>query len=91
MQALLQAAYDNGWIELGTYEGLYCVSCEAYYTEADLIDGSCPIHGTPGRAARGGELLLQAVARSPSRLLDWYADHPECGARPRPSATRRSG
>ena len=29
----MQAAYDNGWIELGPYEGLYCVSCEAYYTE----------------------------------------------------------
>ena len=34
--------YDNGDIELGTYEGLYCVSCEAYYTEADLVDGNCP-------------------------------------------------
>src|SRR3981189_186595 len=44
-QQLMQAAYDNGYIELGTYEGLYCVSCEAYYTESDLIDGKlCPIH-----------------------------------------------
>ncbi|HLH46024.1 MAG TPA: class I tRNA ligase family protein, partial [Acidimicrobiales bacterium] len=48
VQALMQAVYDNGWIELGTYEGLYCVACEAYYTEAELIDGKlCPIHRRP--------------------------------------------
>lgn len=29
----------------GTYEGLYCVECEQYYTEAELVDGTCPIHG----------------------------------------------
>src|SRR5258708_6319500 len=27
-QELLQKAYDNGFIELDTYEGPYCVSCE---------------------------------------------------------------
>jgi methionyl-tRNA synthetase len=47
VQALLQAVYDNGWIEKGTYEGLYCVSCEGYYNEDDLVDGNCPIHGRP--------------------------------------------
>jgi methionyl-tRNA synthetase len=29
VQRLMQAAYDHGYIELGSYEGLYCVSCEA--------------------------------------------------------------
>ena len=47
VEQLLQACYDNGDIELGTYEGLYCVSCEAYYTEDELVDGNCPIHGRP--------------------------------------------
>ena len=47
---LLEAVHDNGRqdIYLGTYEGLYCVSCEAYYTEDELLDGErCPIHETP--------------------------------------------
>ena len=70
VQEFLQAVYDNGDIELGTYEGLYCVSCEAYYTEDELVDGNCPIHGTPGRARHRGELLLQAVALRADRLLD---------------------
>ncbi len=28
------------------YEGLYCVSCEQFYTDKDLVDGKCPVHGT---------------------------------------------
>jgi len=28
------------------YRGLYCVGCEAYYTEDELIDGKCPEHKT---------------------------------------------
>src|SRR5438270_5784083 len=28
------------------YEGLYCVGCEQFYDEDDLIDGRCPEHGT---------------------------------------------
>ncbi|MFH0928865.1 MAG: methionine--tRNA ligase [Candidatus Aenigmatarchaeota archaeon] len=26
------------------YEGLYCISCEAFYTEKDAVDGKCPVH-----------------------------------------------
>ncbi len=31
----------------GTYEGLYCSKCEGNYTEENLKDGNCPVHGTP--------------------------------------------
>lgn len=35
----------SGDIYYGTYEGLYCVDCEQYYSETDLIDGNiCPVH-----------------------------------------------
>ena len=26
------------------YQGLYCVGCEAFYTEDELVDGKCPEH-----------------------------------------------
>jgi len=26
------------------YEGLYCVGCETFYTESELVDGLCPEH-----------------------------------------------
>ena len=43
---LLNRAYKKGDIYKGSYEGLYCTSCEAYYIEKDLVDGCCPIHQT---------------------------------------------
>ncbi len=30
----------------GIYSGLYCIGCETYYTEKDLVDGKCPEHNT---------------------------------------------
>ena len=39
----LEAAGD---IYKGTYQGLYCVGCEAFITEKELVDGKCPQHDT---------------------------------------------
>jgi len=36
----------NGDIYEDEYEGLYCVGCEAFLTEKELVDGLCPIHKT---------------------------------------------
>ncbi len=45
VQQFLQKIYDNGWIVKDTYSGLYCVPCEQYYNETELLDGNlCPIH-----------------------------------------------
>lgn len=41
---LLQKVYDAGFIYEGIYEGLYCIGCEKFLTETDLIDGKCPLH-----------------------------------------------
>ena len=43
---VLQKIYDNGWIYEGLYEGFYCVGCEKFITEADIIDKKCPLHPT---------------------------------------------
>ncbi|MBU5537676.1 MAG: methionine--tRNA ligase [Candidatus Aenigmarchaeota archaeon] len=40
----LQTLYKNGYIYKGKYQGLYCVGCEKYLTESELIDGKCPLH-----------------------------------------------
>jgi methionyl-tRNA synthetase len=78
VKQLLQAVYDNGRddIYLGTYEGLYCVSCEAYYTEDELIDGMCPIHGTPVEAMSEENYFFRLSAYQ-DRLLEHYEAHPE--------------
>ncbi len=43
-QKLWKEIDKAGDIYKGKYEGLYCVDCEAYYTEDDLVDGLCPEH-----------------------------------------------
>ena len=45
-QQIFKKVFDKDDIYKGHYEGLYCVSCEAFYTEKDAIDGNCPIHKT---------------------------------------------
>ena len=72
----MQAAYDNGWIELRPYEGLYCVSCEAYYTESELIDGTrCPIHGTPVELLSEENYFFK-LSEFTDPLLEWYEANP---------------
>ncbi len=35
---------ESGDIYEKNYQGLYCVGCETFVTEKDLIDGKCPYH-----------------------------------------------
>jgi methionyl-tRNA synthetase len=72
----LQRVYDAGDIELSTYEGLYCVGCELYYTDEDLIDGNCPIHGTPVELVTEENYFFK-LSRFEDRLLAHYTEHPE--------------
>lgn len=37
---------EKGDIYEGEYKGFYCVGCESFKTEKDLVDGKCPDHGT---------------------------------------------
>ncbi|MBK5288598.1 MAG: methionine--tRNA ligase [Acidimicrobiia bacterium] len=76
VQAFLQQVYDNGFIELATYEGLYCVACEAYYVDDDLIDGLCPIHHRPVERVTEENYFFQ-LSRFEQPLLDYYDAHPE--------------
>jgi methionyl-tRNA synthetase len=44
VQHLWQTLYDKGELELREYQGLYCVGCEEFKTDRDLVDGKCPSH-----------------------------------------------
>ena len=76
VQRMLQTIYDNGDIELETYEGPYCVSCEGYYAETDLIDGACPIHLRPVEVLKEENYFFK-LSRYQQPLLDWYAANPD--------------
>jgi methionyl-tRNA synthetase len=78
VQKFWQVIHDRGDVYLGTYEGLYCVACEAYYTEDELIDGKwCPIHDDRKVEHVTEENYFFALSRYEDRLLAHYAEHPD--------------
>lgn len=44
VQKLWKLCEANGDIYKKSYSGLYCVGCEAYKTEDELVEGLCPVH-----------------------------------------------
>lgn len=46
VQKLWNLCLENGDIYKKEYTGLYCVGCESFKTETDLVDGKCPDHLT---------------------------------------------
>ena len=76
VQKLLQACFDAGDIELDKYSGLYCVACEAYYTEEDLDGKNCPIHKRPVEHVEEENYFFR-LSRFEQRLIDWYSSHPD--------------
>jgi len=84
VEELLQRCYDAGDIELDTFAGKYCVACEEYYTDDELItiDGAdgpradcCPIHLRSVEYFEEENYFFR-LSRFEDRLLDWYAAHP---------------
>ena len=69
----------SGDIYADEYEGLYCVGCEDWKTDAEveLKDGRpcCPIHGTPVDKVKEKNYFFRLSKYAP-RLLEWYASGP---------------
>ncbi len=67
----------NGDIYESTYEGLYCVSCEAFYEESDLQSGRCPIHADRDTIERLKEKnYFFRLSKYQKALEDLYRAHP---------------
>jgi len=75
VKKLLQACFDAGDIEADMYRGQYCVACEAYFIEEELIEGKCPIHMIETTYVEEENYFFR-LSRFEDRLLKWYEDHP---------------
>ena len=42
IQKIFEKMHDNGDIYKGAYKGKYCVPCESFWTDSQLVDGKCP-------------------------------------------------
>jgi len=66
----------KGDIYKGTYEGLYCTDCEAYYTEKDAPDFQCPFHKKPLENLKEESYFFKLSKYQPF-LLDFYKKNPK--------------
>ena len=67
---------SSGDIYKGIYEGLYCTDCEAYYTEKDAPDLSCPVHKKPLEKLKEESYFFK-LSKYQNFLLELYKKHPE--------------
>jgi methionyl-tRNA synthetase len=74
---IVKRCEKSGDIYLGEYEGLYCLGCEKYYTEKDLVNGECPFH--PGKKLESikEQTYFFRLSKYQGFLLDLYDKHPE--------------
>ncbi len=76
VQELVRRISAAGDIYDGFYEGWYCVSCEAFKQEKDLIDGACPIHRTKPDWIREKNYFFR-LSKYGGRLLEHFEAHHE--------------
>ncbi|MDB4972329.1 MAG: methionyl-tRNA synthetase [Myxococcaceae bacterium] len=76
VQALWRMCRERGDIYDADYQGLYCVGCEAYYTEKELLEGRlCPIHKTQVEVLNERTYFFRLSAYQ-DKLLAFFEQHP---------------
>ena len=76
VQKIFKKMYDKGDIYLGEYKGLYCVPCESFWTESQLVDGKCP---DCGRVVleKTEEAYFFKLSKYQNQLMDYIESHPD--------------
>lgn len=69
---------DKGDIYLDQYEGLYCTSCESFFTETQVKenDGKCPDCNGPVEMVKEESYFFK-MSKYADRLLQYYEENPE--------------
>lgn len=77
VQAFIARIKANGDIYKGSYEGWYCVSCEAFKQDSDLKAGYCLLHPTLKAQWLKEENYFFALSRYQARLAALIRDQPD--------------
>ena len=73
---IFEKLYQQGDIYLGKYEGLYCVPCESFFTESQLVDSKCPDCGREV-VQKSEEAYFFKMSKYQKRLEDYLESHPD--------------
>ena len=78
VQKAFSKMFEKGDIYKGHYEGHYCVSCETFFTEKQLIDGEgCPDCGRATTIVKE-ESYFFALSKYQEKLIKWYEENEDC-------------
>ncbi len=76
VQRIFTKLYEQGDIYKSTYEGKYCVPCESFYTESQLIDGKCPDCGREVIDSKEEAYFLK-LSKYQDKLLKYFEENPD--------------
>ena len=69
--------YEKGEIYKGSYKGMYCVPCEAFWTESQLVEGNkCPDCGREVSQSEE-ETYFFRLSKYQDKLLKLYEENPD--------------
>ena len=75
-QKVFKQLYDKGYIYKSSYKGKYCVPCESFWTDSQLIDGKCPdCHREV--IDQEEEAYFFKLSEFGDKLLDLYKNNPD--------------
>lgn len=77
VQKILQDLYDRDEIYRADYDGWYCVTCERFFTEKDLVEGRCPEPGCgrPVEAIQESNYFFR-MSKYQDWLVRYIREHP---------------
>lgn len=73
---IIERLLAKGDIYLSEYEGLYCVPCETFFSEGQLINGNCPDCGRPVEKAKE-ETYFFKMSKYEEFLKNFFAENPD--------------
>lgn len=76
-QELWRRCDANGYIYKKEYEATYCVGCELYKTDSELVDGRCPIHANREVEIIQEENYFFAFRKLEPKLKELYEKNPQ--------------
>lgn len=77
VQAAFAKMVENGDVYKDFYEGNYCVSCETFFPESQLMDGGCcPDCGRATTIVKEESYFFR-LSKYEKPLLEYYEAHPE--------------
>ncbi len=76
VKKIFKKLYDKGDIYKSEYEGWYCVPCESFYTETQLVDGKCPDCGRPVEKTKEESYFFK-MSKYADRLMKYIEDNPD--------------